>query len=58
MRAKGDQGERGNLQKIASQGKVTMRFRVYPAVLIVNGAIFNELWIDPHYEIAHPDITR
>jgi hypothetical protein len=34
-----------------------MRFRVYPAVLIVNGAIFNEVWIDPHYEIAHPEIN-
>lgn len=50
-------GKNGNLQKFASQDRVTMRFRVYPAVLIVNGAIFNEVWIDPHYEIAHPEIN-
>jgi hypothetical protein len=34
-----------------------MRFRIYPVTLIVNGTRFDSVWIDPHYEVGHPEMT-
>lgn len=34
-----------------------MKRRSYAIELLINGRLINEIVIDPHYEINHPDIT-